>query len=117
MCRFLKGSFVTLAALLVGQTASAQLPAAPSQAQVTPVQIVLVEAAAVTPAAVSQWGQERFKPGRQAFKGFMLPMHSKKRKAAFHEPPGRAGCPQPAGRGTVRTPRPTTWRGFMVPMH
>src|SRR5437016_3988941 len=35
----------------------------------------------------------------------------------LHEPPGRAGCPQPAGRGAVRTPRPTSWPGFMVPMH
>ena len=36
---------------------------------------------------------------------------------AFHEPQGRAGCPQPAGRGAVRTPRPTGWREFMVLMH
>src|SRR5437016_2560977 len=33
---------------------------------------------------------------------FMVPMHAEKRKGAFHEPPGRAGCPQPAGRGAVR---------------
>ena len=41
--------------------AAAQLPVAPSQAKVAPVGIVLVEAEAVTPAAVVQWRQDRFK--------------------------------------------------------
>ena len=29
-------------------------------------------------------------------------------------PPGRAGCPQPAARGAVRTPRPTHFRGNLA---
>jgi hypothetical protein len=61
MLPFLKGSFVTLAVLLVAPMAAAQLPVAPSQAKGPPVEIVLVEAEKVTPAAVSQWRQERFK--------------------------------------------------------
>src|SRR5437879_8483376 len=61
MLLFIKGSFGTLAALLVAPMAAAQLPVAPSLAKVTPVEIVLVEAETVTPAAVSQWKQERFK--------------------------------------------------------
>src|SRR5438477_1162252 len=52
---------VTLAALLVASIPAAQLPTAPGQARVTPVEIILVEAETVTPAAVSQWRQERFK--------------------------------------------------------
>src|SRR5947208_13915952 len=44
-------------------------------------------------------------------------MHAAKGRKALHEPQGRAGCPQPAGCGAVRTPGPTSWRGFMVPMH
>jgi len=51
---------VTLAALLVASIPAAQLPTAPGQARVTPVEIILVEAETVTPAAVSQWRQERF---------------------------------------------------------
>jgi len=51
---------VTLAVLLVTPIAAAQLPAAPKQARGSPVEIVLVEAEMVTPAAVSQWRQERF---------------------------------------------------------
>ena len=57
---FYKGLVVTLAALRVAPMAAAQLPLAPSQARVTPVEIVLVETETVTPAAVSQWRQERF---------------------------------------------------------
>ena len=49
--------FVILAVLCVAP----QLRAAPSQAKVTPVEIVLVEAEAVTPAAVRQWKGEGFK--------------------------------------------------------
>src|SRR2546425_4109625 len=56
-----KELMVTLAALLVASKAAAQHPVAPSRAKVTPVEIVLVEAETVTPAAVSQWKQERFK--------------------------------------------------------
>src|SRR2546425_689680 len=56
-----KELMVTLAALLVASKAAAQHPVAPSRAKVTPVEIVLVEAETVTPAAVSQWGRERFK--------------------------------------------------------
>ena len=61
MLLFIKGSFVTLAALLVAPMAAAQLPVAPSQAKVAPIEIVLVEAEAVTPVAVAQWRQDRFK--------------------------------------------------------
>src|SRR5439155_17378023 len=52
---------VTLAALLVASIPAAQLPTAPGQAKVTPVEIILVEAETVTPAAVSQWRQEHFR--------------------------------------------------------
>jgi hypothetical protein len=31
-------------------------------------------------------GLNRLKPGLQAVSGFMVPMHAKKRKEAFHEP-------------------------------
>jgi len=58
---FHKGLKVALAALQIAPMAAAQVPVAPSQAKVTPVEIVLVEAETVTPAAVSQWRQERFK--------------------------------------------------------
>jgi hypothetical protein len=61
MLLFHHGLVVTLAALLVAPIAAAQLPVASSQARVTPVEIVLVEAETVTPAAVSQWRRERFK--------------------------------------------------------
>src|SRR5438093_8151949 len=61
MLLFHKGLTVALAALLAAPMAAAQLPVAPSQATVTPVQIVLVDAERVTPVAVSQWRQERFK--------------------------------------------------------
>ena len=60
MMHFQKGLVVTLAALRIAPMAAAQLPVAPGQAKPTPVEIVLVEAEAVTPAAVSQWRQERF---------------------------------------------------------
>jgi hypothetical protein len=60
MLRFHKKLVVTFPALLVVSMAAAQLPVAPSQAKGTPVEIVLVEAEQVTPAAVSQWRQERF---------------------------------------------------------
>src|SRR5205809_282617 len=58
---FHKGLTVALAALQIAPMAAAQVPVAPSQAKVTAVEIVLVEAETVTPAAVSQWRQERFK--------------------------------------------------------
>src|SRR5438034_2100780 len=58
---FHKGTVVTLAALLIAPRAASQVPVAPSQAKVTPVEIILVEAETVKPAAVSQWRQERFK--------------------------------------------------------
>ena len=61
MLLFHKRPVVMLAALLVGSMAAAQLPAVPGQAKGTPVEIVLVEAETVSPAAVSQWKQERFK--------------------------------------------------------
>jgi hypothetical protein len=61
MFRSYKRLVVTLAALLVALIAAAQIPVAPSQAQVRPIEIVLVEPETVTPAAVSQWRQERFK--------------------------------------------------------
>jgi len=60
MLLFCKVSVVTLAAFLRVPLVAAQLPAVPSQAKVTPLGIVLVEPEAVTPAAVSQWKQERF---------------------------------------------------------
>jgi hypothetical protein len=49
-----------LAALLTDSMAIAQLPPASGETKGTPVEIVLVEAEAVTPAAVSQWKKERF---------------------------------------------------------
>jgi hypothetical protein len=61
MLLFHKRLVVTLAPLLIAPMAAAQLPVAPSRAKVTPVEIVLVEAETVTPAAVSQWKQEQFK--------------------------------------------------------
>src|SRR6266581_9566565 len=61
MLLFHKGLTVALAALQIAPMAAAQLPVAPSRAKVTPIEIVLVEAETVTPAAVSQWRQERFK--------------------------------------------------------
>ena len=61
MLLFHKGLTVALAALQIAPMAAAQVPVAPNQAKVTPIEIVLVEAETVTPAAVSQWRQERFK--------------------------------------------------------
>lgn len=49
-----------LGAMLIAPMAVAQFPPASSEARVTPVEIVLVEAEVVTPAAVSQWKKERF---------------------------------------------------------
>src|SRR6266487_1435997 len=61
MLLFHKGLTVALAARLIAPMAAAQIPVASSQAKVTPIEIILVEADTVTPAAVSQWRQERFK--------------------------------------------------------
>ena len=52
---------VTLVSLLVASIAAAQVPGATGQPNATPIEIVLVEAETVSPAAVSQWKQERFK--------------------------------------------------------
>jgi hypothetical protein len=49
-----------LATLLIAPMAVSQLPAAPTQAQVAPLEIVLVEPEMVTPNAVAQWKKERF---------------------------------------------------------
>src|SRR5438874_6903932 len=48
---------------------------------------------------------------------FMVPMRAQKRKEAFHEPQGRAGCAQPAGprRGEDTAPYPLA--RFMAPIH
>ena len=50
-----------LAILLFTSKAAAQLSAAPSEAKVTPIEIVLVEPEMVTSAMVSQWKKEEFK--------------------------------------------------------
>jgi hypothetical protein len=50
-----------LATVLVAPMVAAQFPAPPSQTKVMPVEIVLVAAETVTPAAVSQWKKEGFK--------------------------------------------------------
>lgn len=60
MLPFHEGLAVILATLLVAPMAAAQLPLPPSQAKAAPVEIVLVEAETVTPAAASQWKKERF---------------------------------------------------------
>jgi hypothetical protein len=59
MLWFHKILVVTLAAVPSVPVAAAQLPGKTSQ--VTPIEIVLVDAAMVSSAAVSQWRQERFK--------------------------------------------------------
>jgi hypothetical protein len=61
MLRFCDITVVTLASLLVASTAAAQRPVAPGDAGATSVDIVLVDAEMVSPAAVSRWRQERFK--------------------------------------------------------
>ena len=49
-----------LATLLAAPVALAQPPAASGPARAMPVEIVLVEAEMVTPAAVAQWKKEQF---------------------------------------------------------
>ena len=49
-----------LAGLYTAATALAQVPTAPGPAKTSPLEIVLVDAEIVTPAAVSQWKKERF---------------------------------------------------------
>ena len=52
----------------------------------------------------------------RAFRRFMVPMHGHKTEEAFHDPQGRAGCPQPAEprRGEDTAPYQLAW--FMVPL-
>ena len=61
MLRFHNNLVVIFVAHLVASIAAAQVPAASGQPKATPVEIVLVESGTVSPAAVSQWKQERFK--------------------------------------------------------
>jgi hypothetical protein len=58
--RFNRLSLLMLAAVLVAPFVVAQVPPASVETKATPIEIVLAEAEAVTPAAVSQWKKERF---------------------------------------------------------
>jgi hypothetical protein len=51
-------------------------------------------------------GLDRLKPGLQAVRGFMVPMHAKKRKGALHEParPSNCSLPWESGAEDARTP-------------
>ena len=51
--------------------------------------------------------------GRQKCPSMNSPSHSGIPLRIKIGRPGRAGCPQPAARGAVRTPRPTLGTGFM----
>ena len=57
----LKRWLMLLFAMLVAPMSRAQPPPALSQAKAAPVEIVLVQAETVTPAAVAEWKKEGFK--------------------------------------------------------
>ena len=57
------------------------------------------------------------KPALRASPGLWSQCMQKNEMGAFHEPQGRAGCPQPAGRRRGEDTAPYQLPWFMVPMH